>query len=132
MREPMVRFSSPDRMFAMMPGKSLCNLRTRLGEQERPPLEGNAPRPSVRKVGICDRRQRQPHLRAAPHLLSQCASAVRRGTIVRTCAPNQRRRHDQRLQQIVPHQRLFFCGAAHARRPERGTEQAGCAAAHRR
>ena len=44
MREPMVRFSSPDRMFAMMPGKSLCNLRTRLGEQERPPQRG-APHP---------------------------------------------------------------------------------------
>ena len=80
------------------------------GARAAAPAEGNAPRPSVRKVGICDRRQRQPHLRAAPHLLSQCASAVRRGTIVRTCAPNQRRRHDQRLQQIVPHQRLFFCG----------------------
>ena len=82
MREPMVRFSSPDRMFAMMPGKSLCNLRTRLGEQAAAPAEGNAPRPSVRKVGICDRRQRQPHLRAAPHLLSQWLPLCD-GTIVR-------------------------------------------------
>ena len=78
MREPMIRFSSPDRMFAMMPGKSLCNVRTRSGSKSGRPSGGR------RTPAICPE-SRNMRSSSAPAPFARCAalaqsvaSAVRR------------------------------------------------------